>query len=118
MLSLGRGGTESLEGRTDVVFPPKGDGDRLPTWGYRRGRRRPIAGPECSAPRCSCPGRPEREADQRVAAEDKPRLLRPTPTVGDRVSVMGGSVPRCRDRGHERVPVLEHLPVGQCDVLE
>src|SRR5207248_183958 len=58
-------------------------------------------------------------ADQeRVAAEDKPGLLRPTATVGDRVGVMGGSVPRCRDRGHERVPELDHLAVGQCDVLE
>ena len=55
---------------------------------------------------------------QRVAAEDEPRLLRSAPPIGDRVGVMGGSMPRCRDRGHERVPELDHIAVGQCDVLE
>src|SRR4051812_38824089 len=58
-------------------------------------------------------------ADQeRDAAEDKPRLLRPTPKVGDRVDVMGGRVPRCRDRGHERIAELDHLGVAQRNVLE
>lgn len=55
---------------------------------------------------------------QRVAAEDEPRLLGPTPAIGDGVGVMGGSLTRCRDRGHERVPELDHIAVGQCDVLE
>ena len=31
---------------------------------------------------------------------------------------MGGRVPRRRDRGHERVPELDHIAVGQRDVLE
>jgi hypothetical protein len=58
-------------------------------------------------------------ADQeRVAAEDKPRLLCPTPPIGDRVCVMRGRVPRRRDRGNERVPELDHIAVGQCNVLE
>jgi len=54
---------------------------------------------------------------QRVAAEDKPRL-RPSAPVGDRIGVMGGSMPRGRDRGHECVPELDNIAVGQCDVLE
>jgi hypothetical protein len=58
-------------------------------------------------------------ADQeRVAAEEKPRFLCPAPTVCDRVCVMRGRVPRCRDRGDERVPKLDRVAVGQCNVLE
>jgi hypothetical protein len=52
-------------------------------------------------------------ADQeRVAAEDEPRLLCPTPPISDGVCVMGGRVSRCRQRGHERVPELEQIAVG------
>ena len=55
---------------------------------------------------------------QRVAAEHEPRLLGAAAPVGDHVGVMGGRVPRRRDRGHERVAELDHLAVGERDVLE
>jgi hypothetical protein len=62
---------------------------------------------------------PANVADQqRVAAEDKPRLLCPTPPISDRVCVMRGRVPGRRDRGDQRVAKLDHVAVGERDVLE
>ena len=31
---------------------------------------------------------------------------------------MGGRVPRCLNRRHERVPELDHVAIGQRDMLE
>ena len=58
-------------------------------------------------------------ADQeRVAAEQEPRLLGTAPPVGDRVGVVGGCMTRCCDRRHECVPNLDHVAVGERDMLE
>ena len=55
---------------------------------------------------------------QRVAAEHQPRLVVAAAPVGDRVGVMGGRVAGRRDRRHDRVAELDHLAVGERDVLE
>src|SRR5258708_31180667 len=58
-------------------------------------------------------------ADQeRVAAEDEPRLVGAATTIGDRVGVVGGRMAGCGDRRDERVAELNDVAVGERDMLE
>ena len=54
--------------QTDVVFPPRSDGDPFPTWGYRRGRPANRGGSSARRRDVRAPCRPEREAAQRAVA--------------------------------------------------
>ena len=99
--------------------------------GSDRGRRRRAARAGASqasvqerAPgRCASPatcrsGRPTSPISSESPLNTSHGSRRAAPPVGDRVGVMGGRVARRRDRGHERVPELDHLAVGERDVLE
>ena len=55
---------------------------------------------------------------QRVAAEDEPRLLATSPTVCDRIGVVSGGMAGGRDRGHDRVAELDLLAVGDRNVIK
>jgi hypothetical protein len=63
-------------------------------------------------------GAPHVADQERVTAEDEPRLVGPAPAIGDRVSVVGGRVAGGGDRRHERVAELDGLSICERDVLE
>ena len=49
---------------------------------------------------------------QRIAAENEPRLLIPAPPVGDDVGVVSRRVARRRDRSHDRIAELDPFTVA------
>src|SRR3954469_9231808 len=63
-------------------------------------------------------GTPDVADQQRVATEQEPRLVGPTPPVRDRIGVMGRRMSRCGDRPYDRVPELDDLAVDEPDMLE
>jgi hypothetical protein len=63
--------------------------------------------------------RPADVADQqRVAAEDEPRLLVAAAPVRDYIGVVRRRVPGCVERRDDRVAELDPIAVGERDVIE
>ena len=93
----------------------------------RRGRAARAAARRLACSSRACPraspatcrsGRPTSPIRSESPLKTSHGSSRAAAAVGDGVGVMGGRVTRRRDRGHDRVAELDHVTVGERDVLE